>query len=160
VSVDAKSGFRLTKPSESVDIYHVSPQHPRLAYVAFIDPSAGITAIETLHRRPISLDSPAVAQNPEDYDVWRDWNDTLTVVRAEPPALIPSSVVGDFADLPEWAQRGSSGNTATENNVEPHGDRKRERMSQTPAPAGSDPNSYVLTSSHSLLSPVRWPQWK
>lgn len=130
--------FILTKTSESVDIYHVSPQHPRLAYVAFVDPNVGISATETLHRKSISLDSAAVAENPEDLDVWRDWNDTLIVVKAEPPLLVPSSVVGDFANLPEWAQRGSSINAPTENNPETNVDRKRDRTSRTPGLEGSE----------------------
>ena len=121
----------LTQTSESVDIYHVSPLHPRLAYVAFLDPSAGLSATETLHRQPISLDIAAVTDNPDDFEIWRDWNDTLIVVKAEPPLLIPSSVVDNFADLPDWAKRGGS-STVAGTNASSNAERKRDRLSQTP----------------------------
>ena len=127
-----------------MDIYHVSPQHPRLAYVAFIDPNDGISATATLHRQPISLDAAAVTDNPEDYEVWRDWNDTLTVVKAEPPLLIPSSVVDDFADLPEWAKRGSSSSTSADPQAGTNVERKRDRMSRTPGLEVPESDSYVL----------------
>jgi hypothetical protein len=136
----------LTRISESVDIYHVSPQHPRLAYVAFIDPNAGISATETLHRQPISLDAAAVTDNPEDYEVWRDWNDTLTVVKAEPPLLIPSSVVDDFADLPEWAKRGASSSASAGLQAGTNVERKRDRMSRTPGLEAPESDSYVMLS--------------
>jgi hypothetical protein len=92
---------------ESVDIYHVSPQHPRLAYVAFVDHSSGITAVETLNRQPIPLDTPFAIDNHADFEVWRNWTGSLTVVKSEPPLLVPSSVVQDFPDLPDWAKRGN-----------------------------------------------------
>lgn len=136
----------LTPTSESVDIYHVSPQHPRLAYVAFLDPNAGISATQTLHRQPISLDIAAVTDNPEDYEVWRDWNDTLTVVKAEPPLLIPSSVVDDFADLPEWAKRGSTSSISTGLQAGTNAERKRDRMSHTPGLEAPGLDSYVTLS--------------
>jgi hypothetical protein len=112
-----------------------------LAYVAFLDPSAGISATETLHRQPISLDTAAVTDNPEDYEVWRDWNDTLTVVKAEPPQLIPSSVVDEFADLPEWARRGSTSAAEAGSQSASVAERKRDRMSRTPGVEGPEIDS-------------------
>jgi hypothetical protein len=114
-----------------------------LAYVAFLDPSAGISATETLHRQPISLDVATVTDNPEDYEVWRDWNDTLTVVKAEPPLLIPSSVVDDFADLPEWAKRGSVSSATSGLQAGSNPERKRDRMSRTPGLEAPESDSYV-----------------
>lgn len=115
-----------------------------MAYVAFIDPNAGNSATETLHRQLISLDSAAVTDNPEDYEVWRDWNDTLTVVKAEPPLLIPSSVIDDFADLPEWAKRGSSSSASAGPQSGTNVERKRDRMSRTPGLEAPGSDSYVL----------------
>lgn len=90
-----------------MDIYHVSPQHPRLAYVAFVDQSSGAAAVSLLNRKAIPLDTPFAIDNYTDFEIWRNWTGTLTVVKSEPPLLVPSSVSQDFPDLPEWAKRGN-----------------------------------------------------
>ena len=119
---------------ESVDIYHVSPQHPRLAYVAFVDHAAGTAAISTLHHKAIALDTAFAVDNHDDFEVWRDWKGTLTVVKSEPPLLVPTSVVKDFPDLPDWAKRG--GETQSIPVPAEGGDLKR------PAPA-TEESAYV-----------------
>jgi hypothetical protein len=90
----------------------------------------------------VQLDSAAVNDNPDDFEVWRGWNDTLVVVKAEPPLLIPSSVVGDFADLPDWAKRGSDATTPADHQPESSTERKRDRLS--PPSGDLMPNSYVV----------------
>jgi hypothetical protein len=86
-----------------VDIYHISPSLPRFAFVAYTDPNSGIAAIADLHGQPINLDSPFAQENRSELGAWTNWSGRLTVVIAEPPRLVPSSVSADFPDLPDWA---------------------------------------------------------
>ena len=89
--------------SVAVDIYHISPTLPRFAFVAYTDPRAGLAAISDLHRKPINLDSPFARENHGDLGAWTNWSGRLTVVLAESPRLVPTSVGADFPDLPDWA---------------------------------------------------------
>jgi hypothetical protein len=117
-----------------VDIYHVSPNHPRLAYVAFLEETAGPAAIAELHRQSVKTDTSFAKQNHSDFDIWRSWNGTLTVVMAEPPLLVPSSVSADFPNLPDWAKRGRGDQMNGRKTVElsrTNGDRKRDLSSAT-----------------------------
>lgn len=113
-------------PSESVDIYHVSPTHPRLAYVSFLEGHAGPAAIEALHRKAVRIDTPFAISNAVDFDVWRDWTGTLTVVMAEPPLLVPTAVLADFPNLPDWAKRGAQDH-AQQLSLPTGSERKRDR---------------------------------
>lgn len=116
----------------------MSPTHPRLAYVAYVEDDAGPAAIAELNRQSIRVDTPFVKNNEADFEVWRTWNGTLTVVMAEPPLLVPSSVSAVFPDLPGWAKRSSKadvtvGPSALKTFPSPSiTDRKRDRA---PAPA-------------------------
>ena len=119
---------------ESVDIYHVSPNHPRLAYVAFLEETAGPAAIAELHQKPIKTDTQFAEQNKSDFEIWRSWNGVLTVVMAEPPLLVPSSVSSGFPNLPDWAKRGRGDGPTGKQDAElssTHGDRKRDLSSAT-----------------------------
>jgi len=95
----------LAETSVAVDIYHISQGLPRFANVAYTDPASGLAAIADLCRKPINLDPTFSKNNYEDLDVWRKWNGQLTVVLAEPPRLVPTSVASDFPNLPDWAAR-------------------------------------------------------
>ena len=119
--------------SESVDIYHVSPNHPRLAYVSFLEEIAGPAAIAELHRKPVKTDTTFAEQNTSDFEIWRSWEGTLTVVMAEPPLLVPSSVSDEFPNLPDWAKRGREVSMGPRDPVLPasNGDRKRDLSSAT-----------------------------
>ncbi|WWD18673.1 hypothetical protein CI109_103127 [Kwoniella shandongensis] len=88
----------------AVDIFHISPAHPRFANVTFSDPASGLAAIQDLHRRPIRLDTPFAQENQADLEIWKNWAGQLTVVQHEPPRIVPSSVEADFPDLPDWAR--------------------------------------------------------
>lgn len=119
---------------ESVDIYHVSPNHPRLAYVAFLEETAGPAAINELHSKSIRTDTSFAEQNKADFDIWRSWNGTLTVVKAEPPLLVPSAVAAEFPNLPDWAKRGRDDGpprTKDASTISATGDRKRDISSAT-----------------------------
>jgi hypothetical protein len=89
--------------SVAVDIYHVTAAHPRFAFVAYTSKDAGDKAIADLHAKPINLDSPFARDNIGDLGIWEQWQGQLTVVRAEPPRLVPSAVAHLFPDLPDWA---------------------------------------------------------
>ena len=86
-----------------MDIYHISPNQPRFAFVTYTDPASGLQAIQELNRKPINLESPFAKENVADLAVWARWSGQLTVVRAEPPRLVPTSVASEFPDLPDWA---------------------------------------------------------
>lgn len=109
----------------------MSPEHPRLAYVAFVERDAGSAAIAELHKKPIRLDTPFALENQSDLETWRQWSGTLTVVKAEPPLLVPSAVVADFPNLPEWAKRGRDPKVDEADKLEVEGQIKQER-SATP----------------------------
>jgi hypothetical protein len=128
--VSDKPDFGLSI-SESVDIYHVSPQHPRLAYVAFVERQAGPAAIAELHHKPIRLDTPFALENEADLETWRQWSGNLTVVKAEPPLLVPSTVASEFPNLPDWAKRGRDPKMDEADKLEVEGQIKQER-SMTP----------------------------
>lgn len=93
----------VANSSLSVDIYHITAQHPRFANVSYSDPESGRTAINTLHNRPIDLGNDP----SEDLNLWRDWQGQLTVVVAEPGRLVPTSATAAFPSLPDWAVGGS-----------------------------------------------------
>lgn len=117
-----------------MDIYHVSPNHPRLAYVAFLEDTAGPAAIAALHRKPVKTDTSFAEQNTNDFEIWRSWDGTLTVVMAEPPLLVPSSVSGEFPNLPDWAKRGRGELPTGQKDAVPasiNADRKRDLSSAT-----------------------------
>lgn len=117
-----------------MDIYHVSPNHPRLAYVAFLEESAGPAAIAELHRKPVNTDTSFAEQNKADFEIWRSWNGVLTVVMAEPPLLVPSSVSSGFPNLPDWAKRGRGDTSVGKRDADvssSNGDRKRDLSSVT-----------------------------
>lgn len=86
-----------------MDIYHITPSLPRFASVAYTDMQAGISAIADLHGKQLNLDSPFGRDNRDDLGVWFNWSGRLTVVLAEPPRLVPTSVGADFPNLPDWA---------------------------------------------------------
>lgn len=88
---------------DAVDIYHITAHHPRFAFVVYKDVASSLAAVKELHRRAINLETPFAKQNEADLQVWRDWQSQLTVVLAEPPHLIPSSLAADFPNLPDWA---------------------------------------------------------
>ncbi|WVF69026.1 hypothetical protein IAT40_003800 [Kwoniella sp. CBS 6097] len=88
----------------AVDIFHISPAHPRFANVTYRDPASGLAAIQDLHRQPIKLDSPFALSNQDDLEIWKNWDGQLTVVLHEPPRIVPSVVEADFPDLPDWAK--------------------------------------------------------
>ena len=87
----------------AVDIYHISPTHPRFAFVAYTVPEEGRAAIADLNGKSINLDSPFAQENAAELSVWKNWSGRLSVVPAEANRLVPTSVSADFADLPEWA---------------------------------------------------------
>jgi hypothetical protein len=98
--------------SVSVDIFSVQPIHPRFAFVNYSDPeTAGEAAMKELHAKPLHLQPAFIAEYPDDLDVWKKWDGSLTVVRAEPGKLIPSSIAKEFESLPEWdsGQKGDNG---------------------------------------------------
>ncbi|OCF44369.1 hypothetical protein I317_01814 [Kwoniella heveanensis CBS 569] len=116
----------------AVDIFHISPAHPRFANVTYRDPASGLAAIRDLHQQPIKLDSPFALSNQEDLEIWKNWNGQLTVVLHEPPRIVPSVVEADFPDLPDWA-KGVKDHTKNdeEETMEVEGQIKEER-SPTP----------------------------
>ena len=121
--------------SVAVDIYHIAPGLPRFANVAYTDPASGPAAIADLCRRPIDLENAFARDNYENLDIWRKWNGQLTVVLAEPPRLVPTSVAADFPNLPEWAQRDQRRDEREvdmqmTSHASPAGSRKRERSEQ------------------------------
>lgn len=113
--------------SESVDIYHVSPHHPRLAYVSFLEREAGPSAIAHLHKKALNLGTSIAIGSESDFDIWRQWSGTLTVVKAEPPLLVPSAVAADFPNLPDWAKRGRDAKLDEADKLEVEGQIKQER---------------------------------
>ncbi|ORX37212.1 hypothetical protein BD324DRAFT_433403 [Kockovaella imperatae] len=140
----------------AVDIYHISSAHPRFAFVAYTDPASGLAAIKELHRQAIPLEDDFARQHLDDLRVWRDWTGHLTVVPAEPPRLVPQSVMADFPPLPEWAQRsakdtksGSGPPTTVKQEHNTAGDheelerRKRDRDTQGSHLARSSPPSEI-----------------
>ncbi|WVQ73369.1 hypothetical protein IAR50_002938 [Cryptococcus sp. DSM 104548] len=111
----------------AVDIFHISSNHPRFANVTYASPESGALAIENLHQKPISMDSPFAQENRADLGVWERWGGQLTVVKHEPPKVVPSSVEEFFPDLPDWAKT-YGGQQAQESGAHSaHVDRKRER---------------------------------
>ncbi|RXK40321.1 hypothetical protein M231_02435 [Tremella mesenterica] len=93
----------------AVDIYHVSADLPRFAYVAYSEDEAGPSAISALHEKPVQLDTDFGRANYADLAVWRDWSGNLVVVKAEPPRLVPASVAESFPDLPDWVKGDKNG---------------------------------------------------
>ncbi|KAK8858778.1 hypothetical protein IAR55_003008 [Kwoniella newhampshirensis] len=136
----------------AVDIFHISPSHPRFANVTFNDPGSGLAAIEDLHRQPIKLDTPFAQDNQADLEVWKNWAGQLTVVRHEPPRIVPSSVEADFPDLPDWARGTKDANrNEEEEKMEVEGQikeepdvtpestsRKRDRIKKGPTATSAD----------------------
>ena len=92
-----------TDVSLSVDIYHVAPELARFAFVAYSDVVSGQSAVDALHERPIDLESAFARENAPDLLLWRGWPGQLKVVFAEPHRLVPSTIVTDFPNLPDWA---------------------------------------------------------
>jgi hypothetical protein len=131
--------------SVAVDIYHVTAAHPRFAFVAYTSKDAGDKAIADLHAKPINLDSPFARDNIGDLGIWEQWQGQLTVVRAEPPRLVPSAVAHLFPDLPDWAL-GFTKDAGEEEQSVPQDtssdSRKRERSESANVPA--DPSSVVV----------------
>lgn len=64
--------------------------------------------MQALHQKPIDLETEFGRANHADLEIWRNWQGKLTVVKAEPPRLVPSSVAADFPDLPDWARGGKA----------------------------------------------------
>ena len=99
--------------------------------MAFVESEAGPAAIADLHKKPIRLDTAFALDNETDLETWRRWSGNLTVVRAEPPLLVPSAVAADFPNLPEWAKRGRDAKVDEADKLEVEGQIKQER-STTP----------------------------
>jgi hypothetical protein len=115
--------------SVAVDIYHISPTLPRFAFVAYTEPSSGVAAIEDLHHKAINLDTPFARERYDDLDVWRSWSGQLTVVLAEPPRLVPTSLAADFPNLPDWALGIKDGRSDEADKMEVDAQVKQERAS-------------------------------
>jgi hypothetical protein len=135
VTCKSSSSHHSLIVSVAVDIYHITPAHPRFASVAYTDPASGLAAIEDLSRKPINLDTPFAREQYDDLDVWRTWNGQLTVVLAEPPRLVPTSVAADFPDLPDWALGIKDGRSDEADKMEVDAQVKQERDS-SPESAG------------------------
>lgn len=115
-----------------------------------MEPHAGPAAVGELHQKRIRLDTPFARSNGDDFDIWMDWDGTLTVVMAEPPLLVPSVVLSEFPDLPDWARRGQTQNESSNATaVSPaSGEKRRERDDDNAAEDYGRPSYVTVFSSH------------
>ncbi|ODN73939.1 hypothetical protein L202_07443 [Cryptococcus amylolentus CBS 6039] len=88
----------------AVDIFHISTDHLRFANVTYASPDSGALAIAGLDRKPISMESSFARENRADLEIWERWGGQLTVVKHEPPRVVPVSVEEFFPNLPDWAK--------------------------------------------------------